>query len=63
MENLRKANFEDEQLICVDCGNTFIWTRGERYYYASKGLAPPKRCPQCRLKRKLTLLPEVVRNG
>jgi len=63
MINLRKANFLDKQLTCVDCGDTFTWTRGERYFYASKGLVEPKRCPECRLKRKLTLAPEGVRNG
>jgi len=61
--NLRKANFQDKQLTCIDCEATFIFTKGERYYYASKGLAQPKRCPNCRLKRKLTLAPEEVRHG
>ena len=63
MINLRKANFQDKQLTCADCEATFIFTKGERYYYASKGLAEPKRCPNCRLKRKLTLAPEGVRHG
>ena len=60
MINLQKANFQDKQLICVDCEATFIFSKGERYYYASKGLVEPKRCPECRLKRKLTLAPEGV---
>lgn len=64
MINLGKANFQDKQLTCIDCGATFIFTRGEQYYFASKpGLVEPKRCPECRLKRKLTLAPEEVRNG
>ena len=63
MINLRKANFQDEQLICIDCGANFTFARGEQYYYASKELvSPPKRCPECRLKRKLTLVPEGVHN-
>ena len=61
--NLMAINFQDKELTCVDCGDTFTWTRGERYYYAAKGLSEPKRCSECRLKRKETLLPEGVRNG
>jgi len=61
--NLKTANFQDKDLTCVDCGDTFTWTRGERYFYAGKGLSEPKHCPECRLKRKLTLVPEEVRNG
>lgn len=64
MINLRKANFQDKQLTCVDCEATFLFTKGEQRYFASKpGLVEPKRCPECRLKRKLTLAPEGVRNG
>ena len=63
MINLRKANFEDKQLTCVDCESIFLFTKGEQYYFASKGLVEPKRCSRCREKRKLTLAPEEVRNG
>lgn len=63
MIDLRKANFQDKQLTCVDCGATFVFTRGERYYYAGKGLVEPKRCKACRERRRNTLLPEEVRNG
>lgn len=63
MINLRRANFQDKQLTCIDCETTFIFTKGERYYYASKGLVEPKRCPGCRLKRRRTLVSEGVRNG
>ena len=62
MINLRKANFQDKQLICIDCEVSFTFARGEQYYYASKGLVEPKRCAECRLKRKLTLAPEGVWN-
>jgi len=63
MIDLRKANFKDKRLTCVDCGNTFLFSPGEQYYYASKGLVQPKRCPECRKKRKLTLVPQEVRDG
>lgn len=58
MIDLRKENFQDKQLACIDCEATFVFTKGEQYYYASKGLVKPKRCTECRLKRKLTLAPE-----
>lgn len=61
MEDLRKANFKDVLLTCVDCGNTFIFTKGERYFYTSKGLTiPPKRCKACRNRRRKSLVPEEV---
>ncbi len=63
MINLRKVDYQDKQLTCIDCGVSFTFTRGEQYYYASKGLVEPRRCPECRLRRKLTLAPEGVRNG
>ncbi len=63
MIDLRKADFEDKRLTCVDCESTFVFTRGEQYYYAGRGLVEPKRCKACRQKRKFTLAPEGVRNG
>ncbi len=48
----------DKPLRCVDCGQSFVFTIGEQRYFLSKGLSTPKRCPQCRLRRKLTLVRE-----
>ncbi len=45
--------YEDEQLVCEDCGSTFVFTVGEQEFYAEKGLVnKPKRCPECRKKRR-----------
>ena len=55
--------FKDKKLKCSDCGSIFIFSAGEQFFFWSKGLSIPKRCPECRLKRKLTLAPEGVRNG
>ncbi len=63
MQDLRKVKFEDKQLGCTDCEQNFTFSAGEQRYLASKGLRPPKRCPKCRLKRKLTLVPEEVADG
>ena len=46
------------KLVCVDCKSTFLFTVGEQLYYASKGLSRPKRCRDCRERRKATLVPD-----
>lgn len=45
--------YEDEKLICEDCGSEFTFTVGEQEFYAEKGLVnKPKRCPECRKARR-----------
>lgn len=45
--------YEDEKLVCEDCGMEFMFTVGEQEFYAEKGLVnKPKRCPECRKKRR-----------
>ncbi len=45
--------FQDKELICKDCGNTFIFTAGEQAFYAEKGFEnEPNRCRECRNTRK-----------
>jgi CxxC-x17-CxxC domain-containing protein len=39
----------DIEIVCIDCGNTFIWTIGEQVFFRDKGLQnPPKRCKDCK---------------
>jgi len=38
----------DITLNCENCGNEFVFSEGERAFYASKGLSTPKCCPICR---------------
>jgi hypothetical protein len=47
---------KDMMLVCVDCGVEFSFTSGEQLYFASKGLSEPKRCENCRRKRKESLI-------
>lgn len=47
--------FEDKQLICVDCQHPFTFSASEARYFWERGLTETKRCPDCRLRRKLTL--------
>jgi hypothetical protein len=49
---------EDRYIPCVDCKNIFIFTVGEQRFFNSKGLSLPKRCPDCRARRKATLVRE-----
>lgn len=45
--------FEDRELVCKDCGATFIFTAGEQEFYAEKGFEnEPLRCRDCRNARK-----------
>lgn len=37
---------------CVDCGKEFTLTEGEIKFYKSKGLQLPKRCKECRDKKR-----------
>jgi CxxC-x17-CxxC domain-containing protein len=49
------VSFEDKNLTCRECGQTFVWTAGEQAFYAEKGLVNvPSRCPQCRASRRAT---------
>ena len=44
--------FPDKELLCRDCGTTFLFTAGEQDYYLQKGVENlPKRCLVCRRKR------------
>ena len=55
-------DFKDRKLKYLDCSTEFTFSAGEQFFFWSKGLSEPKRCPQCRLKRKMTLVPEGMQN-
>lgn len=45
--------YEDEKLICKECGKEFIFTAGEQEFYAEHNLQnKPQRCRTCRNGRK-----------
>ncbi|MEA3403919.1 MAG: protein kinase [Armatimonadota bacterium] len=46
-----EPEFVDKEITCA-CGRTFIWSAGEQEWYRDKGFDPPKRCPECREKKK-----------
>ncbi len=44
---------EDKTLVCADCGKEFIFSAGEQEFYKQMGFTnEPKRCKDCRNKRK-----------
>ena len=44
-----EAEFEDREILCVDCGQDFTWTAGEQLFFHDKGLRnEPKRCKPCK---------------
>ena len=49
---------QDQVLECVDCGEEFIFEAGEQAYFQSKELSTPKRCPECRARRRRLLQPD-----
>ena len=45
--------YQDETLVCRDCGKEFIFTASEQEFYAEKGFQnEPGRCPACRAARR-----------
>ena len=51
--------YEDKTLVCQECGKEFTWTAGEQEFYAAKGFTnEPKRCPDCRKKRRMSQKPQ-----
>ena len=47
---------EDKEIICKDCGKTFIFTSGEQEFYKSKNFPDPKCCKKCAKKRRMKFL-------
>ncbi len=46
-------NFEDREIQCSDCGETFVFTAEEQEFYTQKGFEAPKRCKACRTAKKM----------
>lgn len=42
----------DTKINCVDCDVEFILSLGEQRWFKDKGFSMPKRCPDCRARRK-----------
>src|SRR5687768_651809 len=45
--------FNDKNIPCVECGSDFVFTKNEQAFYSERGFTnEPKRCKNCRDKRK-----------
>lgn len=42
----------DQNLNCVDCGSSFIYSERDQQHFTKLGFAPPKRCQPCRALKK-----------
>jgi hypothetical protein len=59
VESIDKLELKDKQIICIDCGCTFVFNVGEqRYYKKRKNLSTPRGCSSCRKRRRETLVPD-----
>jgi hypothetical protein len=45
--------FEDKELVCIDCEEVFLLPASEQAFFAEKELTMPKRCKSCRALKKL----------
>lgn len=44
-----ESEFEDKNILCIDCSKYFIWSAGEQAFFRDKNLQnPPKRCKECK---------------
>ena len=47
------AEYQDKVIKCIDCGTEFTFTAREQAFYHEKGFDnEPKRCKECREKKK-----------
>ena len=45
--------YQDETLVCRDCGNEFVFSASEQAFFAEKGFQnKPSRCTACRAARR-----------
>ena len=49
------SSFDGQELYCEDCGKYWIFTATEQAFFAKKDFEQPKRCVECRARRRETL--------
>lgn len=42
-----------KELTCSDCGEAFSFSEREQEFFREKGFSEPKRCKNCRDRRKM----------
>ena len=62
-EEVKVDMFEDEAIVCKECGEEFVFTAGEQAFYQERGLTnKPKSCKACRDAKKNARKAERVYN-
>ncbi|MCF8145476.1 MAG: zinc-ribbon domain-containing protein [Deltaproteobacteria bacterium] len=41
----------DMTLVCIQCGNSFVFSAAEQARFLALDFASPRRCPECRKKK------------
>jgi hypothetical protein len=49
---MQVQNPGDKEITCVDCGEKFWFTERDQQFYKEKQYSEPKRCRDCRAKKK-----------
>lgn len=44
--------YEDKWIVCCDCKEEFEFTAGEQKFFFTKGFSTPKRCKECKAKKR-----------
>jgi len=45
-------DYQDRNLVCIECHQPFVWTAGEQQFYAERNFRnEPKRCKTCKANR------------
>ncbi len=48
-----REEYKDKTIKCIDCGSEFVFTARDQAFYKEQGFNnEPKRCRECRNKRK-----------
>ena len=42
----------DWEIVCQECGTHFTFLKEEQVFYKKHNFNSPRRCPDCRMKRK-----------
>ncbi|MBF0120753.1 MAG: zinc-ribbon domain containing protein [Desulfobacterales bacterium] len=48
----KMENTTGEMIFCSNCGETFLFTISEKFFFNQKGFDKPKKCKKCRENRK-----------
>ena len=44
--------YQDKTLVCIECGESFVFSAEDQEFHVSRGYQDPKRFPACRQARR-----------